>query len=313
MPIAVTCSSCSKSLKVADTLAGRAIKCTGCTAIVKVPGGSSAANPAAPRATNGSTPQASPAARPTGSGSTDAVKRPAPVSARSAPTPVPEEAHDEVGRDNKVPSVKLETSEVPEKMRERVANELSRGEKLIWVGIPSRRIVLIRSLWGPIAGVFSLFFFGIIMAFFVFTASRAGGLGAMLLPLLGIGCIGLFILSGSMLSPVWALFRQKRTCYALTNRRCIVWSCNWFGTVTMTSYNPMQLTNMWRRDMWIFGKGGGDVVFRTRTVTTVTTGRHGGVSSRTYLFGFLSVENVADIERLIRETLLDRMMDRIVG
>ncbi len=198
-------------------------------------------------------------------------------------------------------------------MRERVANELSRGEKLLWVGIPSRRIVLIRSLWSPVAGIFMLCVLGAFMLFFTFTAMRTGGIGAMILPLLGIGCIGFFVISSSLLAPVWALFRQKRTCYALTNRRCIVWSCNWFGTVTMTSYNPMQLTNMWRRDMWLFGKGGGDVVFRTRTVTTITTGRHGGVSQRTYLYGFLSVENVGDIERLIRETLLDRMMDRIVG
>jgi hypothetical protein len=315
MPIAITCSSCSKSLKVADTLAGRAIKCTGCTAIVKVPGGSSAANPATPRATNGTAAPSASGARPAAPGGSDAVKRPAPVAARSTPAPanLPEEELDEVGRDNKVPSVKLENSEVPEKMRERVANELSRGEKLIWVGIPSRRIVMIRSLWGPIAGVFFLFIFGVIGLFFAFTASKTGGIAGAIVPLLGIGCMALLFVGSSMLAPVWAFFKQQRTCYALTNRRCIVWSCGWFGTVTMTSYNPMQLTNMWRRDMWIFGKGGGDVVFRTRTVTTITTGRHGGVSQRTYLYGFLSIENVGEVERLIRETLLDRMMDRIVG
>jgi hypothetical protein len=330
MPISIACTSCSKSLKVADTLAGRAVKCPGCTAIVKVPGGSSGSNPAATSAVSASSPRASaPAPRPSGSSSNDAAKRSAP--AQSPPAKQREEELDEVGRDKSMPSVELTDSEVPEDMRKRVATELSKGENLIWCGIPSRRIVLIRSLWGPFVGVFMLFVFGIMM-----TMMLAGGGGNALFMLLGIGVIGLCVITPVILSPFFALYRQKRTCYVLTNRRCIVWECGWFGGVTMKTYNPTQLTNMWRRDAWFGPKGGGDLIFHSVTTTSVTmTGGGGGrlqrightrharvvggtapsvnVSQRTTHYGFMAIDKVGEIERLVRETLLDRMMDKMIN
>ena len=106
-----------------------------------------------------------------------------------------------------------------------------------------------------------------------------------------------------------------RTFYLLTNRRCVVWMSNWLGFVDMETYNPAQLLNMQRNDLWIFGKGAGDLVFRSVTTVTISHGRHGrggGVTSSTKKFGFLSVENVRDVERLIRENLTDRLADRLV-
>ena len=52
-------------------------------------------------------------------------------------------------------------------------------------------------------------------------------------------------------------------------------------------------------------RGAGDLIFRTTTVIVVRQGRYGGVSRRVTHYGFLAIDNVRDVERLVRKTLLD--------
>ncbi len=198
--------------------------------------------------------------------------------------------------------------EVPEKYQAQIEDELSKGEKMIWCGQPSRRVVMIRTIFRFCIGGFIFFCVagGLIIAGLVNGVTNQGA-GMLLM-----GLIFMLPAISLMLTPFYKLWQAGRTCYVLTNRRCIVWACNWYGGVDMDNYNPVQLVNMFRRDMWILGKGAGDLVFRTRTVITQSYNRNTGfnTSVTTYYYGFLSVENVRDVERLVRETLTDRVVDR---
>jgi hypothetical protein len=316
MPISVKCPKCDKAVKVADTLAGRAFKCPGCTTVIKVPGGSSASVAAAAGAKS--------KAASNGSG------RSAPLEKKPARRPDPEEAEEELEEITDEPrsrkssrrddddddydrprtrSIKKELDiehDVPEHLQERVTEELTKGEKLIWIGQPARRVLMVRSI--PIVIFGCIFGLGALIFMLVgLVGSRGmGGAPFILMPL-----FFLPFAIGMILSPWYRFWMAKRTCYVLTNRRCIVWMCNWFGGVHMENYNAAQLANMWRRDMWFFGKGAGDLVFRSVTTITVRTGRHGGVSQSTTYYGFLAIENVREIEKLVRETLVDRFMDKL--
>jgi hypothetical protein len=190
---------------------------------------------------------------------------------------------------------------------------MSKGEKLIWCGQPAKRVVMIKAiLQFCIAGAFIfLLGAGFVIAGLVNTRQHGG----LLIP----GFVMVAVAIGMSLAPFYKIWQAGRTCYVLTNRRCIVWACNWLGAVEMQNYNPGQLVNMFRRDMWFFGKGAGDVVFKTVTIITTTTrsGRGAGfggssTSMTTYYYGFLAVENVRAIERLVRETLTDKLMDKLV-
>jgi hypothetical protein len=314
MPIKLACLSCDTKLSVKDELAGRSIKCPKCSTITRVPGGSAPAPTATRAAAPGKT--AAPAktaasARTAGSGTSarasSAVSK-APAKAKAAA--LPEEALEEVdsrGRSiRKDPDLQVDY-EVPEKYKQRIEDELSKGERLIWCGQPSRRIVVIRSLIYTAIGAI------VALSALVFALVNMMGRGAHVGNALMGGFIGVMVGIPLMLTPLWRLWKAGRTCYVLTSRRCIVWRCEWYGGVTMDNYSPAQLTNMFRRDMWLFGNGGGDVVFRTLTIITTTHYRRGGTSTsmQTYLYGFLAVENVRDIERLVRETLVDKLVDKL--
>jgi hypothetical protein len=203
-----------------------------------------------------------------------------------------------------------EDSPVPDHMRERIHEELTKGERLIWVGQPSHRIIWIRTIPLMIGtGLVGLFAGGFMLISGYQAYSHGGGVGFLLMGLF----VLLIILASVIFQPIYALWKAKRTCYALTSRRCIVWRCQWHGGIATDNYTPGQLANMRRFDMWFFSKGGGDVVFKIVTVIT-TTYRSRGPSSTSvteYRYGFLAVERCRDVEKLIRETLLDRLLDKL--
>lgn len=343
MPISVTCAECKKALKVADTMAGKAFKCPGCKSVVKVPAASAPA-PAPARKSQParvepeddepprrSTPQRlaeNDEPRPSRKSRRDEDEddyddRPTKKSRRNdykddeeddrpRKRKAPTERLEEVDEDLPVEELDLEQADLPDNIRERIEGELSKGEKLYWVGMPSRRIVLIRSIWAPIVGMLIfLFVFGFFVLPSLFMSSQgvAAGLGMVIIA----GGFALVVGGSFCIAPLYNLWRAGRTCYALTSRRAIVWQAGIFGGVEMENYNPARLANMWRRDMWIFGKGGGDLVFRSVTIVTVTTGRHGGVSQNTTYYGFIAVENVRKVERLVREVLVDKVIDRLTS
>jgi hypothetical protein len=102
----------------------------------------------------------------------------------------------------------------------------------------------------------------------------------------------------------------RRTCYALTNRRALVYKEGLFGP-TRESYSPLEVAALKRSDSWAV-RGSGDLIFRT--VQVVSTSRTRGVSRssvKTTHYGFLAVAPVGEVERLVRETLIDRFVDKL--
>jgi hypothetical protein len=123
------------------------------------------------------------------------------------------------------------------------------------------------------------------------------------------GVIGLAIL----LSPLWAVLsrkrRQARSCYALTTRRALVWEpAADGGGVCLRAYEPQRLVGALERVER--DDGSGDLVFETYTYTyQVNVASVGnppvweprqGTGQR----GFLNVAHVRQVERLLRQTLL---------
>jgi hypothetical protein len=116
--------------------------------------------------------------------------------------------------------------------------------------------------------------------------------------------------------------RSRRNVYLLTNRRAIVWTKKFFGRKKEV-YLPTQLVQLRSQGSWL-GKGVGDVIFKTIITIRIFTqshgggrGRHGGFrgtstsTSRTVThYGFLAVENYQKVEKLIRETLVDKVIDK---
>jgi hypothetical protein len=179
---------------------------------------------------------------------------------------------------------------------------------VLWAGQPDRGLVFFRALPITIGGGLMLSILFVIFLF-VFLAQKQKDF-MFLIPL---GFISLFLL-GLVLYPFFSRGAAAKTCYLLTNRRAIVWKPGFlgFGGVSPTNYSPAELTNLRRRDSWFFGDGAGDVIFKSVTVITTTYSNRGSrTSSRTTLYGFLSIRKAKDVEALIRETLVDPLLDRI--
>jgi hypothetical protein len=188
-------------------------------------------------------------------------------------------------------------------MQHRVESELDRDESMLWCGrqtLTKRHLLMTLpvAFFGMFFGGFALFW--IVMAFTM--TSKAGNgdvpfLFRYLFPLFGIPflLVGLALMS----SPFWATRRAKKTFYALTNKRAIVWQAGFFGGLSVRSFRADDLDDMIRIE---HGDGRGDLIFR-EYVTTTYSHDHG---RRHHLrrVGFIGIENVHDVERQVRETLL---------
>lgn len=107
----------------------------------------------------------------------------------------------------------------------------------------------------------------------------------------------LLIGAGMLSAPFWVRRKASRTVYALTDRRAIVVAGTIRGGRQIRSYGPEDMRDMHRTER---ADGSGDLVFyeTTRTVR----GKH-GTRQVTQPHGFLCVAAVAELERVVRETL----------
>jgi hypothetical protein len=188
---------------------------------------------------------------------------------------------------------------LPEELENRVRSELRHGERLVWTGqpIPSR----VMRTYIPIA------LLGIpVIASAVLSTTRDSGLGGAgggpwwfeafitsmrLLFIVAPVLIGLGLFS----FPYWMYRRARRTCYALTDQRAIVWATGWRPGTEVRSFQAADLGELARRD---FADGSGDVIFEK----TITRDSEGSIKRKEW--GFHAIENVRDVEELIRRTLL---------
>jgi hypothetical protein len=116
---------------------------------------------------------------------------------------------------------------------------------------------------------------------------------------------------GGVVVPVLRWKLAQGTIYALTNRRALVYKQGLFGP-TRESYSPLEVAQMRRADSWLF-QAAGDVIFRSVTVITTSRNSRGGSSSSTSTthYGFLAIAHVKEVEKLVRETLIDRFVDKL--
>src|SRR5262249_25692042 len=153
---------------------GKAVRCPKCQSIVAVPPGASAPSTAQAAGETKRPPSSAPGGKaPTGALSKSRtppvprverlVENEQPPKNKRPPDPAEEEPAPkkkssrgveklvEVSprnrdRDEDEEGVEIPEFEVPEKYREQIEEELSKGEKLLWCGQPARRVVLVRAL-----------------------------------------------------------------------------------------------------------------------------------------------------------------------
>ncbi len=191
---------------------------------------------------------------------------------------------------------------LPSELEERVQAELRPGERLIWAGQPRPGRLMKTAVPVVLFGIpFTAFaiFWVVAASGILFANALGGGPGDVFscFPLFGVPFIlvGLAMLS----SPYWMYQSALRTCYAVTSERVIVWRASGFGGVEVRSFGGPDLTKMVRRD---FPDGSGDLIFQE--YLTATTDGRGFARTQRNEIGFLGVENVREVEGLIRKTLL---------
>ena len=183
---------------------------------------------------------------------------------------------------------------IPSDLASMVQGELTDGEKLVWTGRPLVGRIVLMAL--------PLFLFGIpFTAFAVVWMGGAGWMGGQVgrggswFALFGLP----FVMVGLALvgSPVWYGYKASKMCYALTDRRAIIWEPIIFGGLQIRSYVANALGSMVRNQR---GDGSGDLIFE-EIVRYSNKGRR-SVTQR----GFLAINDVRDVDNLIRATLLSR-------
>jgi hypothetical protein len=262
---------CGARLKAPDNLAGKNIKCPKCAVVIKV-------------------------------GAAPVVAAAAKVGAAPA-KPV---ALAEVDVKDKPPA-----AELPDDLRSEVEEELQTGERIVWIGQPVPRVVFWRNILYAVMGVVLLGLGGFAILLALGKAALLQDFGEHGLVFFA-GAAG-FTIAGVclVLVPFSKSRRARRDVYLLTNKRAIVWTQEFFKR-NKEPYLPSALVNLRSAGSWL-GGGVGDVIFRTKVTIHVETSRRGPTTetrSETR-FGFLAVERHKDVERMVRETLVDRFMDKL--
>jgi hypothetical protein len=195
---------------------------------------------------------------------------------------------------------------LPADLAAQVEAELTRDETLVWLGQPLSSRYARMSIPLVIMGVFFTGFsvFWILMAGGGVWAAQgaAGGApgGGILAGLFGCfplcGVPFLLIGLGMIASPWWMRRAARRTCYALTNRRAIIWEPSLLGMRQVRSYTASGLGSLSRLER---ADGSGDLVFEEFRTRDSEGGTH------TTRRGFLAIANVREVEELLRKTLLE--------
>lgn len=180
-------------------------------------------------------------------------------------------------------------SHLPPEWESRVRAELESMETVKWFGVPRPMsfvwvtipIVLFAIPW---------------TAFAIFWICGASGFKlpdlshfspANIFPLFGLPFV--LVGLGMLLSPLWAIRAAKKTGYVLTNRRAILFGGG-FGS-TVRSIEAARFNQFERRER---SNGTGDIIFEYVQRSS------GNRSTRSVPLGFIGIENVREVEKLVR-------------
>jgi hypothetical protein len=323
MPIAA-CPSCQTKLRIADGAGGAAYQCPRCSRVFRIGSG-------APTISNRLPPGPAPAIPPPWSKfQDDPVLDESDVEvvddalAPSAPGGIGGEDElevvDEPGDEIAVERVvrkgdPFQGQDVSDKVQERIRNELAKGEKIVWVGRPSLRVLPMR-IGKPLPiGI------GSVVGAFILIGNLPGMLLSKSLPgwyiLLAcalMGCSSVFFLAiGGLIcvlclsSYLIRLFPSLRMIYVLTDRRALVFErVKW----SVRRYQPFHLAGMICKKSAMV-RGAGDLIFESEKTTRYENGPRGAAKIEKTPYGFLHLENVGEIEQLIEATLLEGPVGRV--
>ncbi len=186
----------------------------------------------------------------------------------------------------------FEKNALPLYLQEQVERELEDGEQLVWTGQPVPKYFTTHST--------GAFLFAIPWtAFAIFWICGASGFKIpdfsgpqSLFPLFGVPfvLIGFWLLS----TPLGMYRNMKRTAYAITDHRAIIFAGGTFST-TVRSFEPDELTDLTRKER---RNGFGDIYFYGPPSFSAAQQRG---PSAVYDLGFLNLPNVREVERLLRD------------
>jgi membrane protein implicated in regulation of membrane protease activity len=237
-----------------------------------------------------------------------------------------EPSADDVIVDNDEPSLPIaangadpfEGLDVSDAIQQGIRAELAKGERIVWVGRPSMTLMLAKAAIARIAGVILVVLgLGLPAAL----AFASGGLALLVFFVFGLSFTAFGVVL--LLAPQLVLRNAPaRRVYVVTNRRALVnrRAPGSKGKGQTDSYTTGRLKKMQREDSARV-EGAGDLIFETKTLgrpgqAASTTARPTGVNGLRLLRrnqGFLMLENVQSVEKLIRETLIDRGSDKALA
>jgi hypothetical protein len=203
----------------------------------------------------------------------------------------------------------LARSELSAAERQRLEAELEAGERLVWAGKPAASVAFVR---GWLIAVAFFFAAGVCLLILVLTVGRglAGdGWGILFAVLPGVFAAG--FLAVGLAWPFLARRRAERTVYAFSDRRALAWDSSFLlGRVKHVVYDPAELSGLQLTPITGGADAVGNLIFAARAVTRQTSkGREYTGAIR--LLGFFYVRRAAEVERLMREELIDPYTDKL--
>lgn len=186
----------------------------------------------------------------------------------------------------------------------RLAAELEPGERLIWAGRPdtprwfTHREEVLHFVVGTACTTFFVALFGGLLHA-AWTGQMTSTLISKLYTSMFVTAMAIvFIGAGLMMigQPLWNRWARPHDLYALTDRRCIIWRRTLAGRSTK-SYAPALLIELSRTER---RNGTGDLVLLPRVHDLTGKGKRTIRDAE----AFLSIANVAQVEQLVRRTLL---------
>lgn len=186
----------------------------------------------------------------------------------------------------------MDPAPFPEGLARLVEGELEPDERIVWQARPMRGRFALR-IWPLVA--FGAFWTAGCIYGLVSTLRMSSGAGGGPDPFLLFEMPFLLIGIAMLCSPLWMLFKARRTAYVITERRAILFDGGL--STTIRTFDPPQLDNLEfrrRRD------GTGDIILGRKTLRDVD----GDVQS--WPFGFFCIPDVKETEKLLRDVAAAR-------
>jgi hypothetical protein len=222
------------------------------------------------------------------------------VGGGAAPAPSPKAAPPPPTSEKVLADSRLSAEE-----RDQLARQLKADERLVWADKPAPGGAFLR---GCVVTLFLTLTAGMIavaiaVAYFAVEDVQKNGMAVLAVPVL----LAAGLLVAGIVLPFVFRWRAGRTFYAFTNKRALAWESDWLGKPKLHVYPPAIVSGV---HQMIPGAAVGDLVFAHERVTRKTrdgTEMTGAIRRH----GFFSIRQPDQVERLLREHLIDPYVDEM--